>query len=110
MLLASLVIVIWSGVVLCGYYFGKAVEKRLATHSALAGVIQSTLSALATGIMLGTAADPKSLESQACANQAPAGVGGNTVCFLQVHYRAHEGGNCRTLAKRGCFFRLGWER
>ena len=64
-------------------------QKRLATHNELVGVIQSTLCALATGIMLGTAANPNSLESQACSNAAPTGIG--DVCFLQVHSEANDG-------------------
>ena len=50
-LLAALVIVTWSGIVLCGYCFGRAMEKRLEKHSELAGVIKTTLSAFAPNFL-----------------------------------------------------------
>ena len=90
-LLAALVITIWNGIVLCGYCFGTAVEKRWATHDGLAKVIQNTLSAFATGIMLGTASQPSSLENQSCSNTLPpTTVNVNTICTLQVHYIGRE--------------------
>lgn len=89
-LLAAIIIVTWNGIVLCGYFFGKAVAERWATHDGLANVIQNTLCAFATAIMLGTASSPTSLENQACSNSAPTAVNSGAICFFQVQYLAYE--------------------
>jgi hypothetical protein len=91
-LVAAAIIVIWNSIVLCGYFFGKTVEERWATHDDLANVVQSTLTALATAIMLGTASDPSSLENQTCSNSPPTSNSA-TICFLQVLSKAYEHGN-----------------
>jgi len=82
-LVAAAIIVIWNSIVLCVYFFGKAVEERWATHDDLANVVQNTLTALATAIMLGTASDPASLENQTCSNSPPTSNSAS-ICFLQV--------------------------
>ena len=87
-LIVSLIAVIWNGIVLCGYCFGKAVEERWVTREGLVTVIQGTLSAIAAGIMAGTASNPASVEGQTCGPPAtqPADVNCAAVCALQVHY------------------------
>jgi hypothetical protein len=86
-LIVALILVIWNGIVLCGRYcFGKAMEERLVTHEGLVNVIQSTLSAIATGIMAGTASNPTSVEGQTCGAPVtqPAGVNCTAICAIQV--------------------------
>ena len=98
--IAALIIVIWSGILLLSYCFRGGVEKRLAKYSPWASVIQSTLTAFATGIMLGTASNPNSLEGQTCSNTPPTAVDSNAFCFRQVRYDTlDEDGNCRTFSK-----------
>jgi hypothetical protein len=85
-LIVALILVIWNGIVLCGYRFGTAVEERLVTHEGLVNVIQGTLSAIATGIMAGTAPSPTSVEGQTCGPPAtqPSGVNCAAICAIQV--------------------------
>jgi hypothetical protein len=45
-LIVALILVIWNGIVLCVYCFGKAVEERWVTHEGLVTVISGTLSAI----------------------------------------------------------------
>jgi hypothetical protein len=83
--MAAFIIFLWSGIVLCGYVFGKSVEMRLAGYTPWAAFIRDTLAAFAAAIMLGTASQPQSLESQTCSNSPPAGVSATSFCFKQVH-------------------------
>jgi hypothetical protein len=81
---AALIIVLFNGVALCAYVGGKrAVEKWLA-YEGLANIIQTTLCTLASGVMLGTAPSPNSIEGQACNGPQQNAAGMNTVCNLQV--------------------------
>jgi hypothetical protein len=110
-LIVALILVIWNGIVLCGYCFGKAVEERWVTHEGLVTVISGTLSAISAGIMGGTASNPSSVEGQTCGPAAtqPAGVNCTAICALQVHYMAYEDGNRdRCLSPRRWLFRFGW--
>jgi hypothetical protein len=85
-LIVSVIAVIWNGIVLCGYCFGKVVEERWVTHQGLVTVIQGTLSAIAAGIMAGTASNPASVEGQTCGPPVanPPDVNCAAVCALQV--------------------------
>ena len=88
--IAALIIVIWSGIVLSGYIFGAKLEKRLEGYSPWAAFIQTTLTTFATAIMMGTAAQPNSLEGQTCGNSNPAGVDPTSFCFKQVRITLYQ--------------------
>ena len=59
-------------------------EARLDQYSFWAGAIKHSLTALATAVMLGTAANPDSLEGQTCSNSPPTGINAVHFCFMQV--------------------------
>ena len=109
-LIVALMLVIWNGIVLCGYCYGKAVEERWVTHDGLVTVISGALSAIGAGILAGTASNPSSVEGQTCGPPAtqPANVNCTAICALQVHHMTYEEGNCdRCLSTRRWLFRLG---
>jgi len=64
--------------------------ERWVKSEAFANAIQGTLSTIAAGIMLGTSANPDSLEGQSCgisaATQTATGVNTSAICTMQVRH------------------------
>src|ERR1700716_3183822 len=92
-LVVAVIILIFNGIVICAYCFGKAAVERWVSYegyfSGFAGAIQTTLSTIAAGVTLGTSANPDSLNSQTCSAAADAKapafpqVNLNGICLMQ---------------------------
>jgi len=87
--------------------------ERWVKYEGFATAVQTTLSTIAAGIMLGTSADTNSLEFQSCnapdGTQTAFNVNTGGICLMQVQCKVYEGGNGSNSCNTRCLFRFGWE-
>jgi hypothetical protein len=91
-LIAAIIMLIYNGIVVCAYCFGKAAVERWVNYESFTSTIQTTLSTVAAGVTLGTAVNADSLNAQTCGASADAtqqafpqvNLGG--ICLMQVHH------------------------
>jgi hypothetical protein len=93
-LIVAIILFLYDGMILGAYFFGKGAVKRWANNedgfNSVANIIETTLTTVAAGAMMGTSGNPNSMSYQTCSpsadvtQQAFPQVNLGSNCLMQV--------------------------